>query len=336
MSQQAIPRTEPNPPRDRDETVFVQKDEEHSRLIALLDERLRFETLLARLSATFIHLPAEDVDSQIEQGLRQIVDFLQIERSSLAQFSADGNELLVTHSYTIPGFTPFPRVNLAPLMPWYTTQLRQGRILRFTRLPDELPPEAVQERAYCLQTGFRSHLVIPFNVAESILGGIAFGSFRRHRDWPDDLVQSLQLVGEIFANALARKRADIALRESEGRFRLMADTAPVMVWMSGPDKRCTYFNKSWLDFTGLPLELEMGGGWSPSVHPDDLQRCLHTYREAFEARQTFRMEYRLQRFDGEYRWLLDTGVPRFALDGTCEGYIGSCIDITDEKQAEKA
>jgi PAS domain S-box-containing protein len=116
----------------------------------------------------------------------------------------------------------------------------------------------------------------------------------------------------------------------------MAETAPVMVWMSGPEKLCTYFNKHWLDFTGLPLERQIGDGWSAGVHPDDLQRCLHTYCQAFDARQEFRMEYRLQRFDGEYRWVLDTGVPRFAPDATFAGYIGSCIDVTDQKQVEEA
>jgi PAS domain S-box-containing protein len=129
---------------------------------------------------------------------------------------------------------------------------------------------------------------------------------------------------------------NIALAESEGRFRLMADAAPVMIWMSGPDKLCTYFNKPWLDFTGRPLQRQLGNGWSEGVHPDDLQRCLDTYVQAFDARQGFRMEYRLQRFDGEYRWILDTGVPQFEADGTFAGYIGSCIDITDQKRVEEA
>jgi PAS domain S-box-containing protein len=116
----------------------------------------------------------------------------------------------------------------------------------------------------------------------------------------------------------------------------MADTASMLVWMSGVDKRCTYFNKRWLDFTGRPLQHELGDGWSEGVHPNDLQRCWDTYAEAFDARQEFRMEYRLRRFDGEYRWLLDAGAPRFDEDGEFEGYIGSCIDITDQKRDEEA
>jgi two-component system sensor kinase FixL len=129
---------------------------------------------------------------------------------------------------------------------------------------------------------------------------------------------------------------NVVLREGEGRFRLLADAAPVMVWMSGADKLCTYFNKHWLTFTGRPLEREVGHGWSEGVHPDDFERCLDTYVRAFDARREFRMEYRLRRFDGEYRWLLDTGVPRFDADGAFEGYVGSCIDITDQKRVEEA
>src|SRR5262249_35226751 len=94
--------------------------------------------------------------------------------------------------------------------------------------------------------------------------------------------------------------------------------------------------RRWLDFTGRPLQGEVGNGWSEGVHPDDRQRCLNTYVRAFDARRAFRMEYRLRRFDGVYRWILDTGVPRFAADGTFEGYIGSCIDVTEQKRVEEA
>ena len=133
-----------------------------------------------------------------------------------------------------------------------------------------------------------------------------------------------------------RKLADEALRESEERFRTMADTAPVMIWMSGTDKLCNFFNKGWLDFTGRMLEQELGNGWAQGVHREDFDRCLAVYAEAFDARHEFTMEYRLRRYDGQYCWLLDHGVPRFESDGTFVGYIGTATDITESKRVEEA
>ena len=146
------------------------------------------------------------------------------------------------------------------------------------------------------------------------------------------------LIGtqKLLRDVTDRKHAEEALRESEERFRLVANTAPVMIWMSGTDKLCTYFNKPWLDFTGRTLEAEVGNDWVESVYSEDLDKCLATYTEAFDRRESFTMEYRLRRYDGEYRWILDTGVPRFNLDNSFAGYIGSALDVTDRKLAEEA
>ena len=132
-----------------------------------------------------------------------------------------------------------------------------------------------------------------------------------------------------------RKIAEEELRESEARFRTVADAAPVMIWMSGPDKLCNFFNKGWLDFTGRTMEQELGNGWVEGVYSDDLEHCLEVYDTSFSARQPFTMEYRLRRNDGEYRWVLDTGTPRFETDGVFVGYIGSCIDMTEQKRTEE-
>ena len=131
-----------------------------------------------------------------------------------------------------------------------------------------------------------------------------------------------------------RQRAYEELVESEARFRLMADAAPVLIWMSDSRERCTYFNQGWLAFTGSTLEEEFGDGWRHHVHPDDLPHALATYHTTAPQREPFRQEYRLRRHDGVYRWVLDEAVPRFEPDGTFVGYIGSCIDITDRKNAE--
>ena len=132
-----------------------------------------------------------------------------------------------------------------------------------------------------------------------------------------------------------RKQAELVIQESESRFRYLADNAPVLIWMSGLDKLCFHFNKTWLDFTGRTMEQELGNGWVEGVHTDDFQFCLDVYTTSFDMHQSFEMEYRLRRFDGEYHWMLDTGIPRFGADGEFLGYIGTCTDISDRKAVEQ-
>jgi PAS domain S-box-containing protein len=124
--------------------------------------------------------------------------------------------------------------------------------------------------------------------------------------------------------------------ESEERLQLVANTAPVMIWFSDVDKLCTYFNQRWLDFTGQPLDAEIGNEWAEGVHPDDLRHCLDAYTKAFDQREAFQIEYRLRRRDGQYRWILDSGVPTFDAGGFFVGYIGSAVDVTQHKLAEAA
>jgi PAS domain S-box-containing protein len=133
-----------------------------------------------------------------------------------------------------------------------------------------------------------------------------------------------------------QRRTQRSLRESEARFRDMADTAPVMIWISGPDKLATFFNRGWLDFTGRTMEAETGLGWASSVHPDHRQACMAAYSSAFEDRHVWTGQYLLRRVDGEYRWALCSGSPRFDEDGTFEGYIVSFSDITDVRNAQEA
>jgi PAS domain S-box-containing protein len=143
---------------------------------------------------------------------------------------------------------------------------------------------------------------------------------------------SATLVHAAHARDVARARA---LDESEMRFRIMADAAPVMIWMAGTDKLCNFFNKRWLEFTGRSMNQELGNGWAEGVHPADLGPCFQTYSDAFDARQEFTMEYRLRRHDGEYCSVLDIGVPRFDAGGTFAGYIGSVVDVTELKRAQQ-
>ncbi|MEB3336802.1 MAG: PAS domain S-box protein, partial [Leptolyngbyaceae bacterium] len=131
-----------------------------------------------------------------------------------------------------------------------------------------------------------------------------------------------------------RQRVEVAIRESEECFRAVFNTAPVMLWMTGVDTLCNFCNQTWLDFTGRTLTQNLSEAWAERLHPEDRQSCVETYLKAFDLQQPFQMEYRVRRADGEYRWILDQGTPRHLENGDFAGYIGSCIDITERKQAE--
>ena len=153
-----------------------------------------------------------------------------------------------------------------------------------------------------------------------------------------DKTDNSELIFLVIEDITEQKKSEKLLREtelkrqdSEDRFRVVADTTPVMIWLSGTDKLCYFFNRNWLEFTGRTLEQENGTCWTDGVHPDDLERCLNIYNSSFDSRKEFYMEFRLRRNDGKYRWISDKGIPRYDIDGNFTGYIGSCTDIHEQK-----
>ncbi|MFO1020055.1 MAG: ATP-binding protein [Planctomycetales bacterium] len=198
-------------------------EEECALLPIAVQERLRFETFLADLSATFVNVPASHVDAEIETALRKIVGFLGIDRSGFGEVSADGKQIRITHSFELPGVPPSPRCIVDERMPWYAQEVWKGEVVSIPRVPHDLPPEAIQEREFCLQTGLKSQLTIPLKVLGTVVGGIGFASLRSYRDWPSELIERLRLVGGIFTNALARKRADEALKLAEEQSRILRE-----------------------------------------------------------------------------------------------------------------
>ncbi|MDB5164212.1 MAG: hypothetical protein JWS12_830 [Candidatus Saccharibacteria bacterium] len=166
--------------------------------------------------------------------------------------------------------------------------------------------------------------------------------------WPDGSVHWVQGNGQIVKeagkpikvigtarNIDARKQAELQIQESEERFRMMADSAPVMIWIADTNKMLTYFNKVWLDYTGRTLEEECGKGWKHSIHPADVTMVTDMYNQTFDKRTSYSMEYRVRHHDGSYHWFLDNGRPLFSKDKVFMGYIGSCVDIDEIKSANE-
>ncbi|MGZ8982501.1 MAG: EAL domain-containing protein [Methylotenera sp.] len=194
---------------------------------------------------------------------------------------------------------------------------------------------------------FVSNTLVNINKHDWLVSVNALPSFEATGDWQK--AKTVGLVGPLISLLLGlltwflvhgraqamkiAQKMNLELIESEQRFRTMANSAPVLIWIAGTDKLCLWFNKVWLDFTGHNMEQEIGNGWVEGVHPEDLDRCIEIYISHFDRREEFRMEYRIRHHDGKYRWIDDHGVPLFDAQGNFSGYIGSCVDITDSKNA---
>jgi PAS domain S-box-containing protein len=224
-----------------------------------------------------------------------------------------------------------------------------GETVFLPDIPEEVLLAAAQDAEHLRlirKLDLRSFLCVPLTARGKTLGAVTFASTRASgRVFTPEIVGVVEELARRAAVAVDNARLyDRAQRvaqertEAERRFRLMANNAPVLIWTSGLDAKCDWFNEPWLRFTGRTMEEEIGDGWVDGVHPDDVARCVKTYLDSFNARVPFTMEYRLRRNDGEYRWLMDNGVPAFegdAKSSTFKGYIGSCVDIMEMKQAER-
>jgi formate hydrogenlyase transcriptional activator len=313
--------------------ILLRERRRRRRAQQTIEEQLRLEQLVSELSGTFINLPAHRVEGQIIEALGRVAKQLDFDIVALSLFTGPGPAGRVAHLWKSEGVPDILSDFTDRDFPWVAQELLAGRDVSVRRV-DDLPAQAGEDRATYERYHVRSTHNVPIVLGGRVIGVLGLCSVWRERRISQDVLQTQHLLGEIFGNALSRQKAEESLRESEGRFRTMADSAPMLIWMSDTNAFCEYFNKRWLEFTGRSLEQELSNGWVEGVHRDDLERCLKIYHDSFNARQPFTMEYRLRRWDGEYRWVLDNGLPRFESDGAFVGYIGSCIDITEQKKVE--
>ncbi|KAA5538706.1 PAS domain S-box protein [Roseiconus nitratireducens] len=178
-------------------------------------QRLNFEQLLANLSARFVNLPGDQIDGQIDASLKSLVEFLGNDRSTLVEVEGDDEHVMITHSFAVPGCQPFP-IGPFPVarLPWFINEFLSGRDVFVRVIPDDLPPEATDERKYCREHGIQSNVTVPLKAGGELLGGLTFAFIRNQCEWPSEIIVRLGLIGEVFANALLRRRTEQALQKA--------------------------------------------------------------------------------------------------------------------------
>jgi formate hydrogenlyase transcriptional activator len=297
-----------------------------------LDEPLVFEQMVCELLVEFTNLRPDDVDGAITRAQRRIVDAADVDGMTIFEFTEGGNDFALTHSWTRSGDGPPTLVHSArQLFPWSHAHARAGTLACFASL-DEITDAA--ERQTLEHYDRRSGVVVPFSIDGHAAGAVSFLSRREPHRWPAETLNRLQLIAEVLSTAIARKQSQAELRASQERLAAIADSASVMIWVCDADQRCTWFNRRWLEAVGRTMDDALRHGWLDGVHPDDAESCLDMFTAAFESRRPLSMEWRLRRNDGELRWIAGTATPAFASDGAFTGYIGSCLDITEQKDAQ--
>lgn len=305
-----------------------------SRALWSVNRRKEFQALLSDISSRFPDLPVDRTGDEIRRGLDHLRGCLDVDKVSFFTRPENQDEFHLLSSSSEDQIGPPISTLEFERFPWTMNQLLHGEAVLVERV-DHLPPQAVAERILLQNLSVKSFLAVPVSTDRSVPAVFFLTERARYRKWQHELICQLKILGAIFYQAHSRQIIEGKACDVEQRFSLAVDQAPVMVWMSDTAKLCTYFNHGWLAFRGRAMNDELGQGWTEGIHPADRDQWRKNYSAAFDAREKFKLEYRLRRFDGEYRWIVDYGLPRYRRDGTFCGFIGSCMDVTDARRSEQ-
>jgi PAS domain S-box-containing protein len=302
-----------------------------------LAEQLRMETLVADLSARFVHLPANEIEGVIQDAQRRICETLDLDRSSLWQEPADEpGTLRLTHLHTRAETAALPgRMDGREFFPWAVQMLMRAETLILPTL-SALPPEAARDRENIQRHGTKSVVAIPLVAEGTVYGALTFAAMRAEREWSEDVVKGFRMVAEVMANALARKRADEALRESQARLTLAAASADARLWEVEAVTGRMWMTEEGRGFFGFApdkvLTLDDLAGF---IHPNDRQSWRQSIQQALESGQPVRTEFRIIRPDGTVRWFAAQGRPHRDVAGKPSRILGVSIDVTERRQIEE-
>jgi PAS domain S-box-containing protein len=302
-----------------------------------LEVRLRFETLIADLSSKFVNLPAGDVDREIVDAQRRVCECLGLDLAALWQWTSEATRFMtLTHLFGPPEGPLRPaRIDAQEAFPWLLQKMLRGELLAFST--EALPPEAARDQATRRFYGVKSSVLIPLSAGGGpLIGAMSFDTLRAERAWPEELVKRLQLVAQVVANALARKVADQALRESEARLSLAADSAEAGLWELDCGTQLFWGTPRAFAIFGFgPEEVVSLERFEAAVHPEDIERVQRAIARALTAGEPINEEYRIRLGDAQVKWIASRGRPYFKSSGEPERLLGVSIDITERKRAEE-
>ncbi len=296
-----------------------------------LEQRLSLETLLAETSTRFINVPVDRIDREIEDAQRHICESLGIDILAVWQLSNEDPVVLkATHYYSVQQGPRPPGLLKQEDFPWFVKQLQAGRIVAVSSL-EEMPAEGAHDREVCRQIGVKSNLSIPLSVGGgSLIGVLGFNTTRAERDWPDALVNQLKLIGQIFTNALTRKRFELTLRQSEERLSVAADSADAGIWVLDCRKRVFWVSEKAREIFGYSADQVISmERFEASVHRDDWQLVQGSIERSLHTGEPVNVEYRIRLGDSHTRWIASRGRPFFTPTGQPDRLTGVSIDISE-------
>ena len=330
------------PVNDRDGKVvrvagIVEDITERKRVELALDERLRFETLLTELSAGFANLPTTKVDQEIDKWLQNLVKFLDLDRAIFDQVGEDGVTLSRSHSHTVRGIDTGPLDVANDQTPWITEQLLRGNTVKWSRIPDDIPEQAWKETEFAGRIGAKSVLSIPVCIGGAVICAVSFTSMRNYRDWSDEMVARLRLVGEIFANAVARKRAEEALFQRQAELNEAQSLASIGSWEWDILTDGLTYSDELRRIYGFEGEDRSSPNkvFSEAIHRDDQARRNAAIRAALGGGPPYNVEFRIIRPDKSVRFVHSRGQLICDEAGKPVRMIGMAQDITERKRAAK-
>jgi len=301
-----------------------------------LEERLRFETLLVEISARFVNLPTDQIDGEIEDAQRRICECLGLDLSALWQWSDEKPRFLtLTHLHSPPEGPLRPEgIDAQEAFPWVLQKMLRGEVLVLST--ESMPPEAARDQEMRRHFGVKSSVVIPLSAGgRPIIGVLTFDTLRSERAWPDETVKQLSLIAQVFTNALDRKRSEEALRESETRLSLAADSAEAGLWELDCSTNLFWATERAREIFGYgPEEVISMERFETSIHPDDLELVRQVIARALGERELVNVEYRILLDDGCLKWIFSRGRPYFESTGEPDRLMGVSLDITERKRFE--